>query len=78
MKTSIIKVYNGKTSEWEKNARVVLSWNGIANLGNTKPVYTDSDGIAIINHSSTGRAEVYINGRSYGSIITPGNRLIIV
>ncbi len=78
MKTSIIKVYNGKTSNWEKNARVVLSWNGIANLGNSKPVFTDSEGTAVINHSSTGRVIVYINGRSYGSIITPGNRLIIV
>lgn len=73
MPTSIIKVYNSRNGRWESNARVVLEWNGIANLGQSSPVYTDGNGMAVINHASSGRATVYINGRSVGSINAPGS-----
>lgn len=72
MSTSIIKVYNSRYGRWESNARVVLEWNGIASLGQSSPVYTNSSGIAEVNHNSSGQATVYINGKEMGRMSTPG------
>jgi hypothetical protein len=73
MATSIVKVYNGSRGKWESNARVVLEWTGIANLGQSSPVKTDSNGLAEVSHSSTGSAIVYINGSKAGTMSTPGS-----
>ena len=73
MPTSIIKVYNTRYGKWEKNARVVLEWSGWTNLGQTNPVYTDANGQAIVDHSSTGKATVYVNGKTMGSFNAPGS-----
>ena len=74
MATSIIKVYNNKYGKWERNAKVILGWSGMVNLGMSNAVYTNSDGMAIIDHSSTGSATVYINGKNKGKMNTPGSK----
>lgn len=63
MATSIVKVYDSRAGKWLKNAKVVLGWNGFVNLGMSKPTYTNSDGIAEVNHSATGNATIYVNGK---------------
>jgi len=54
--------------------RVVLEWNGFVNLGQSDPVYTNSDGVAFIQHSSTGSATVYVDGKNQGKMSTPGGK----
>ena len=51
-----------------KGTKVVLGFNG----GMTKPAYTDRDGRAVVEHSSTGRATVYVSGSSKGTFQAPG------
>ncbi|MCB9532493.1 MAG: hypothetical protein H6700_12070 [Myxococcales bacterium] len=51
--------------------RVVLSFGSFS--GQTKPVLTDRDGRALIEHSHTGSATVYVDGRDRGSVRTPGS-----
>lgn len=76
MRTSIIKVYNRSKGRWESNARVVLEWNGIANLGQTPSHYTDSNGQAVINHASSGMAAVYVNGKQESKFSAPGSHTV--
>jgi len=73
MATSIVTVYDRKYGKWADGAKVALGWNGIINLGMSKNVYTGPDGRAVIEHSSTGNAEVYINGTHVGYMQTPGS-----
>jgi len=73
MKTSIVKVYNSQYGKWESNVKVRLSWSGFVNLGMSSPVYTDRNGTAIIEHSATGQATVFVNGREVGRMQTPGD-----
>ncbi|MBK7637416.1 MAG: hypothetical protein IPJ13_26365 [Saprospiraceae bacterium] len=40
--------------------------------GMTKEVYTNDQGIAYVQHASTGMATVYINGREVGRMRVPG------
>ncbi len=72
MATSIIKVYNSKYGRWESRAKVVLGWDGFVNSGMSGQVYTNDHGEAVINHSATGEATVYINGKKQGKMRTPG------
>ena len=46
--------------------------------GNARPAYTDDHGTAIIDHASTGRATVYVSGRSCGSFHAPGRTSVII
>ena len=62
MPTSIINVYNARMERPEERARVTLEWNGIVNLGQSKSVYTNHEGRALVEDSSTGPATVYVNG----------------
>ena len=71
MPTSIIKVYNSSRGKWESRAKVVLSFMGGLNAGQTPPVYTDSNGKAVIDHSSTGKATIYVNGSNAGKMNAP-------
>jgi len=41
-------------------------------MGFTKSFYTNSDGVAFVDHSSTGNANVYIDGKMKGKLKTPG------
>ena len=50
-----------------KGTRVVLSFNGMFG-GVTKAAYTDSYGTAIVEHESTGQADVIVSGKKCGSI----------
>ncbi len=69
MPTSKITVY--KNQKPASGIKVTLEFSGIANVGFTKPVYTDSNGVALVEHASTGKANVYINGSRKGSIHAP-------
>lgn len=78
MKSSIIRVYNNKHKKWANRAKVVLGWTGITNSGMSDTVYTNSEGLAIINHRSSGVANVYINGTKVGRIQTPGSQVFYI
>jgi len=78
MATSTIKVYNTKAGRPEPNAKVVLGWNGIANLGHSSPAYTNANGVAEVSHSSSGEATVYVNGKEMGKMRTPGEHKVSV
>lgn len=51
-----------------KGKKVVLGFSG----GMSKPGFTDRDGMAMIEHASTGTATVYVDGRSRGTFRAPG------
>jgi len=72
MNTSIIKIYNARYGKWEKNAKVVLFWNGLLNSGFSKAVYTNAQGVAEVQHASTGMADVHVNGKFREKLRTPG------
>jgi len=73
MATSKITVYqNGKP---KKNVKVSLEYTGWSQNGFTKSFYTNNDGIAYVEHSSTGNAKVYLNGNPEGSLTTPGQEI---
>lgn len=76
MPASIVKVYNARYGKWEENAKVVLGWDGFINLGMSRPVYTNREGIAVVDHSATGEATVYVNGRRVGEMYTPGSTTV--
>lgn len=78
MPTSIVKIYNSNRGRYESNARVVLGWDGIVNLGQSNAVNTDGNGVAVINHSATGTATVYVNGQNKGTMRTPGETTITI
>jgi hypothetical protein len=46
--------------------------------GNTDTVYTNSEGDAVVKHSNTGRATVYINGRVDGTINASGEKVVFI
>ncbi len=78
MATSIVKVYDTRLGQWKRDAKVVLSWNGFVNLGMSDAVYTDREGSAIINHSATGEADIYVDGSKVGKLYTPGSTTVQV
>lgn len=57
-----------------QGAKVVLGFSN----GVTSAVYTDSNGEAVIEHSTTGQAKVYVNGSEKGSMTAPGRKLIYI
>lgn len=57
-----------------QGARVVLGFSN----GVTESVYTDRDGEAVIEHSTTGNVTVYVNGQDKGSMNTPGRKLVFI
>jgi len=74
MATSKITVYrNGKTL---KGAQVSLEYSGFTQMGFTRKFSTNSDGVAYVEHSSTGRATIWVNGSSKGSMSTPGQEVL--
>ncbi|MCB0644680.1 MAG: hypothetical protein KDC44_23710 [Phaeodactylibacter sp.] len=73
MPTTKIQVYkNGKLAT---NVKVVLEFTGLTNMGFTKAHYTNAQGVAFVEHSSTGIANVYLNGSKNGSLRTPGQEI---
>ncbi len=69
MLISQIKVY--KNNKPLKGVSVSLEFTGFTQMGFTKRFLTNNEGIAYVEHSSRGRANVYINGSNVGSIYTP-------
>ena len=57
-----------------KGAGVALGFSN----GVTDSVYTDSDGEAVIEHSTTGNATIFVNGQDKGSMNTPGRKLVFI
>jgi hypothetical protein len=57
-----------------KGAKVSLGFSN----GVTDSVYTDADGEAVISHSTTGKATVYVDGRDRGSMTAPGRKHIFI
>lgn len=55
------------------NVKVTLEYTGMTQAGFTSPAYTNSSGVAMVNHSSTGKANVWVNGSKKGSMNTPGS-----
>jgi hypothetical protein len=72
METSVVKVYDSSLKKMAQRARVVLSIDGIFSGGMTKEVYTNDQGLAYVQHASTGMATVYINGKEVGRMRVPG------
>lgn len=74
MPTSRITVYrNGKPFP---GASVSLEYTGFTQMGFTKKFTTNSSGVAFVEHSSTGRATIYVNGQSQKSMNTPGEEVV--
>ena len=69
MPTSKVTVSSGE--HFVSNVKVVLEWSDFVYLGKSDPVYTSSDGIAVIKHFATGSATIYINGKKFGRMNTP-------
>lgn len=57
-----------------KGAKVVLGFSG----GMTKPTYTSAYGEVLIEHASTGRADVFVSGKKCGSFIAPGETVVFL
>ena len=61
-----------------QGARVTLEFSGLFSGGFTDTVYTDSDGEAVISHSNSGDAKVYVNGDPKGNMKAPGRKHIFI
>jgi hypothetical protein len=57
-----------------RGVRVVLGFCG----GQTRPVYTDHYGRAVVEHTSAGRATIYVRGQSRGSFHAPGTAAAVI
>ncbi|MDX2471184.1 MAG: hypothetical protein QNL04_11480 [SAR324 cluster bacterium] len=68
MSTSSVNVYSASGTP-QKGIKVVLGFS----LGMSKPAWTDSNGNAEVEHSTTGKATIYVNGNSVGEFLTPGH-----
>ncbi|MFZ4631817.1 MAG: hypothetical protein ACOYL8_01250 [Patescibacteria group bacterium] len=73
MKTVIV-VIDKVTMEPIPGKRIVLGFS----WGMSKTVYTDDDGEAEIEHTSSAMAEVYINGTYVDKIQTPTRKKFYV
>ncbi|MEZ6142805.1 MAG: hypothetical protein R3B84_19760 [Zavarzinella sp.] len=54
--------------------KVILSFNG----AQTSPAFTDSRGTAAVQHSSSGNATVYVDGRSVGVMRALGSESFLI
>lgn len=71
MLVSKITVY--KYNKPAKNIRISLEFTGFTNMGFTRTFYTNNNGIAFVEHASSGKAKVYIDGKRIGTITAPGS-----
>lgn len=60
-----------------KGIGVVLGFTGTFG-GMTKTFYTDSQGVALVKHESTGNADVYVSGKKVGSLRAPGETAVFI
>jgi len=54
-----------KNQKRKRGCRVRLGFTGLLG-GISQPVNTDADGVAHITHSSTGKAEIFVDGKKVG------------
>ena len=73
MATSRITIYRNQVPA--RGVRVSLEYSGLFQSGFTSNYYTNEEGVAFIDHTSTGKADVYINGMKQGSMRTPGSEV---
>ena len=73
--TKITILRNGRPVQY---VQVSLEYRGLTQMGLTKKYSTDRDGIAYIEHSSTGRAYIWVDGKERGSMMTPGVEVVEV
>jgi len=71
MEATKIKVY--RNSKPVRNVKVSLEFNGVMQSGFSKSAYTNANGVALVSHSSTGKANVWIDGKKRGTMNTPGS-----
>ncbi len=76
MNRSKIHVQYGDGSK-PKGTGVTLGFTGGLG-GHTKPFYTDAHGTAIVEHSSAGRADIYVSGTKRGSFNAPGETVVFL
>ena len=72
MPQSTIKVQ--KSGKPLSGARVVLSFSG----GHTNEAYTDGEGTAKVEHSTSGEATIFVNGNEAKKMRTPGSTTVSV
>ena len=60
-----------------KGTRVSMGFTSILG-GMTKPAYTDAYGVALVEHSSTGQADIYVSGTKRGSFHAPGETAVFI
>ncbi|MEP7322841.1 MAG: hypothetical protein ABI761_13020 [Saprospiraceae bacterium] len=71
MYTTKITVFNNRRPL--NGVRITLEFRGLTQMGFTTPVYTDGEGIAYIQHASSGEAYVYLDHEPQRDPIkTPG------
>ena len=76
MPTSYVRVRHRDGSA-AAHVRVVLGFSGLTG-GMTHAAFTDSSGEAAVEHSSTGRATIYVSGKDCGSMSAPGSASVTV
>lgn len=67
MTQSVIHVQS-RTGVPIKGKRVTLGFSS----GLTKPAFTNANGDAVIGHSSSGNAIIYVDGKNQGTFHAPG------
>ena len=71
--TSRITVFINKRPA--KNVGVSLEYTGISSQAMTRTFITNPEGVAYVEHSSSGEANVYLNGSLKGNMRTPGQEV---
>lgn len=61
-----------KSGQAASGIRVSLGFSG----GNSPEVLTNSNGEAMVQHSSTGSARLYVDGTDVGEMMTPGEKAV--
>ncbi|MBP0002723.1 MAG: hypothetical protein J7642_03205 [Cyanobacteria bacterium SBC] len=61
----ISKIIVYKNQKRKRGCRVRLGFTGLLG-GMSQPVNTDADGVARVGHSSTGNAEIFVDGKKVG------------
>ena len=69
-----ITVY--RSGKLAANVQVSLEYSGLSQMGFAGPSYTNRDGVAIVEHASTGPATLWVNSSARGSINTPGSDVV--
>jgi|GEM_PF-2006766 len=73
-KLSEVRVYHRDGSA-ASGLRVALGFDGLFG-GVTVAVYTDRNGVALIEHASSGKAHVYVDGSDVQTFDAPGRTVV--